>query len=188
MANVRLMDAHSFCWLLGRLRRDGRIGRDGNDYGRVLSGRETSIIEMRDSVKHTVGNAHGQSVVRTLKKKEQRMTDKEMLELIESLLDRQDDRCALTGIPFHFHGPDVDVNLKPSVDRIDSDGHYEVGNLQIVCRFINFWKADAENEEFKRLLMLVRGEDGVPGRLEEWSANVGREAELIARELEGQLK
>jgi hypothetical protein len=51
----------------------------------------------------------------------------------------------------------MDKNLLPSVDRKDSNGHYEVGNLQIVCQFINFWKGDSDNEEFKRLLMLVRG-------------------------------
>ena len=51
-------------------------------------------------------------------------------------------------------------NLRPSVDRIDSNGHYEHGNLQIVCQFVNFWKADSNNEEFKRLLMLVRSAEG----------------------------
>jgi hypothetical protein len=65
----------------------------------------------------------------------------------------------LTGIPFQFHGQDVDKNLLPSLDRIDSDGHYEVGNLQVVCQFINFWKGDRDNEEICRLLMLVRGEE-----------------------------
>ena len=65
----------------------------------------------------------------------------------------------VTGIPFHFHGPGADSNLLPSVDRIDSDGHYETGNIQIVCRFVNFWKSDTDDEEFRRLLMLVRGED-----------------------------
>jgi hypothetical protein len=75
------------------------------------------------------------------------------------LLDLQGNRCALTGIPFEFHGMDSDKNLLPSLDRIDSDGHYEAGNLQIVCQFINFWKSDQDNEEFKRLLMLVRGTD-----------------------------
>jgi hypothetical protein len=55
-----------------------------------------------------------------------------------------------------FHGPDAEKNLLPSLDRIDSDGHYEEGNLQVVCQFINFWKGASDNEEFKRLLMLVR--------------------------------
>ncbi len=79
--------------------------------------------------------------------------------LLASLLDLQCNCCALTGIPFHFHGPGADSNLLPSVDRIDSDGHCETGNIQIVCRFVNFWKSDTDDEEFRRLLMLVRGEE-----------------------------
>ena len=88
------------------------------------------------------------------------MTAASLEKLIASRLDLQGDRCALTGIPFHFHGPEADNNLLPSVDRIDSDGHYEADNLQIVCRFVNFWKGDTHDEEFRRLLMLVRGEEG----------------------------
>jgi len=44
------------------------------------------------------------------------------------------------------------------LDRIDSSGHYELGNLQVVARFINFWKRDTEDFEFRRLLAVVRGE------------------------------
>ncbi len=79
--------------------------------------------------------------------------------LIADLLDVQENRCALTGIPFQYRGSDVDRNLLPSLDRIDSNGHYEIGNLQVVCQFINFWKSDSDNEDFKRLLMLVRDVD-----------------------------
>ena len=127
--------------------------------GGVLGGREKSIIEMRRSVENTVRNANGQIVERTVKNKELRIPPTELENLLESLLDLQSNRCALTEIPFQFAGPDVDKNLLPSVDRIDSNEHYEHGNLQIVCQFINFWKADNDNEEFKRLLMLVRGEE-----------------------------
>jgi hypothetical protein len=100
---------------------------------------------------------YSQIVERTVKNKELRMTSAELEKLIASLLDIQGNRCALTGIPFNFLGPDADKNLLPSADRIDSSGHYEAGNLQIVCQFINFWKSDSNNEDFKRLLMLVRG-------------------------------
>ena len=162
LTKVRLIDAHSFCWMLERQLRDEGITKDGKDPGRVLSGRETSIIEMRHSVENTVRNANGQLGERTVKNKELRMTPEELEKLLGSLLDLQSNRCALTGIRFHFAGPDADTNLRPSVDRIDSNGHYEHGNLQIVCRFVNFWKGDSDNEEFKRLLMLVRGEDGIP--------------------------
>jgi hypothetical protein len=112
---------------------------------------------MRYSIENTVRNANGQIVERTVKNKELRMTSAELEKLIASLLDLQDNRCALAGIPFNFLGPDADKNLLPSADRLDSSGHYEAGNLQIVCQFINFWKSDSNNESFKRLLMLVRG-------------------------------
>ena len=161
--NVRLIDAHSFCWIFWTLVKQEAEGelttvQDGKDEGRVLSGRESSIIEMRQSTENTVRNANGQIVERSVKNKELRMTSAELEELIASLLDMQDNCCALTGIPLHFVGPDANKNLQASLDRIDSDKHYERGNLQVVCRFINFWKSDSDNEEFKRLLMLVRGE------------------------------
>ncbi len=159
---VRLVDAHSFCWifslLINKKEDKGALERapGGKDKGRTLEGREKSIIDMRYSVENTVRNANGQIVKRTVKNKDLRMSSAELDKHIASLLDRQDDRCALTGIPFHFHDPDSDKNLLPSLDRIDSDGHYEAGNLQILCRFINVWKGAYDNEEFKRLLMLVR--------------------------------
>ena len=81
---------------------------------------------------------------------------------MRTLLKLQSNRCALTGRPHHFVGSDADASLRPSVDRIDSNGQYEHGNLQIVCQFINFWKADSDNEEFKRLLKLVHSADGLP--------------------------
>jgi hypothetical protein len=137
---------------------DGNTANVGlKDSGRVLGGRDKSIIAMRLSVENTVRSSNGQIVERTVKNKELQMSSAELEKLLASLLELQDNRCALTGIPFHFLGPNADKNLLPSVDRIDSDGHYEAENLQIVCQFINFWKSDADNEEFKRLLMLVRG-------------------------------
>ena len=162
---VRLVDAHSFCWILSTLLKreaEGTLERasGSRDEGRVLGGREKSVVAMRYAVEDTVRNAMGQIAERRVKNKELRMNAAALEKLIASLLDLQGDRCALTGIPFNFHGPDGDSNLLPSVDRIDSDGHYEAGNLQIVCRFINFWKSDTGDEEFRRLLMLVRGEEG----------------------------
>ena len=155
LTKVRLIDAHSFCWMLEKQLKDEGGKKAWKDPGRVLGGREKSIIVMRHSVENTVRNANGQIVERTVKNKELRMTPAELEKLLGSILDLQGNRCALTGIPF-FVGPDADDNLRPSVDRIDSNGHYEHGNLQIVCQFINFWKGDSDNEEFKRLLMLVR--------------------------------
>jgi hypothetical protein len=162
LKTVRLIDAHSFCWIFSsllKLEGEGLIAKAvvGKDDGRVLGGREKSIIAMRISVENTVKNANGQTVQRILKNKELKMTSIELERLIASLLDLQGNRCALTGVPFQFQGPDADKSMLPSLDRIDSDGHYENGNLQVVCQFINFWKGDSDNAEFQRLLMVVRG-------------------------------
>jgi hypothetical protein len=164
LKNVRLVDAHSFCWIFATLLKqevDGSIAKaaGGKDQGRTLGGREKSIIAMRQSVENTVKNSNGQIIQHTLKNKELRMTSTQLEKLIKELLDLQENRCALSGISFQFHTADADKNLLPSLDRKDSDGHYETGNLQVVCRFINFWKGDGDNNEFQRLLMLVRGQE-----------------------------
>lgn len=160
--NVRLIDAHSFCWIyahLLKLEAEGAIGQKtpGKDAGRVIGGREKSIIAMRLSIEDTVRKSNGQSVERTIKNKETGHSAQELEAILAELLELQGNRCALTGIPFHFHGADADGNLLPSPDRIDSNGHYVRGNIQVVCRFINFWKGASDNEQFKELLMMVRG-------------------------------
>jgi hypothetical protein len=162
LPKARLIDAQSFCWLLERLEEpaedvDPSVRPRGQDPGRKLGPRETSILEMQRSVVQTVRQAQGQIVERVVKPKELLMSEQELVELLNELLSVQEDRCALTGLPFQFRGSHDDVNMLPSLDRIDSSGHYASGNLQIVCRFINFWKQDTDNEEFKRLLLLVRG-------------------------------
>jgi hypothetical protein len=100
---------------------------------------------------------NGQIVERVVKDKQLLMDSAKLDELIRSRLELQQGRCNLTGLALHAHGPDADPNLLPSADRIDSSRHYELENIQIVCRFINFWKGASDNEDFKRLLMLVRG-------------------------------
>ncbi len=162
--NVTPIDAHSFCWMLQKLEQpeldaEGRVKRVGRDAGRKLNARDTSLMDLRYSIVNTARQANGQSVQRTIKVKELRMTTEELDFHLKGLMDTQQNRCALTGLPFQFKGNHSDTNMLPSPDRIDSNGHYEVGNIQLVCRFVNFWKQDTDNEEFKRLLMIVRGQD-----------------------------
>lgn len=49
-----------------------------------------------------------------------------------------------------------DPEMLCSLDRIDSNGHYERGNLQIVCRFVNRW-SDSVDAHFRTLVAKVRG-------------------------------
>jgi hypothetical protein len=127
--------------------------------GRVLGGRERSIADLKYSIIQTAQQARGQIVQRTtqIRLKNLDLDGYALEQHIRELMDLQEDRCALTGIPFQFKDENADPHLLPSPDRIDSEGHYQIGNIQIVCQFVNFWKRASPNEEFIRLLTLVRG-------------------------------
>lgn len=160
LEGVRLIDAHSFCWMLVRMPQAplGEHARRSRGGVRVFDAREKSIYEMVNNTKDAVRDS-GRIIQRQLKEKELRMTDAQLEDHIKRLLKKQNDQCALTGIPLQFRGDAKDDNLLPSLDRIRSDGHYEAGNLQVVCRFINMWKSDTDDEEFRRLLALVRNDE-----------------------------
>lgn len=118
---------------------------------------EIAIERMARVAESTASNSNGQQVATTLKNKEFRFATRfELEKYLKALIDAQDGVCAITGIPFQYDTAFVDEELFPSLDRIDSDGHYEEGNLQIVCRFINRWKSDSPDAEFRRLLNMVR--------------------------------
>jgi hypothetical protein len=74
---------------------------------------------------------------------------------IDTLMNEQEGLCALTGLELQFDDGDDD-ELRYSLDRINSDGHYEAGNLQLVCKFANAWKGAMPDEKFRRLLQLIR--------------------------------
>lgn len=158
---VRLIDAHSLLWLFSTLLRKeakGELSNGAKASERHLGAREKSIADIKYSVGKTVFNSNGQVVPSTVKNKELMMSDAELDKLIRDLLEIQEDRCAITGLPLQFRGTQTDDNMLPSLDRIDSDGHYSRDNLQIVCRFINFWKQAADDTEFRRLIGLIRDE------------------------------
>ncbi|WP_199559132.1 hypothetical protein [Nioella nitratireducens] len=158
--HVRLVDAHSLLWMFSTLLRmeaKGELSNGAKASERFLGAREKSIAEIKYSLGKTVFSSNGQVIETKVKNKELHMSDAELDKLLRELLEVQDDRCAITGLPLQFRGAHTDANMLPSLDRIDSSGHYERGNLQIVCRFINFWKQAANDGEFRRLLNVVRG-------------------------------
>jgi hypothetical protein len=82
--------------------------------------------------------------------------DPEFLRYISELLTQQKNRCAITNLPLQFVGSCEDEERLASLDRINSDGHYARQNLQVVCRFINRWKNDDADQNFRRLIGLLR--------------------------------
>jgi hypothetical protein len=118
--------------------------------------RERTIARMAMQSFATAAQS-GDISVSAKKDKECRFRNKfEMEKYITELFQSQDGVCALTGIRMLFDDDDEDANLRCSLDRIDSAGHYERSNLQIVCRFANQWKSASDNDNFIRLIAMVR--------------------------------
>jgi hypothetical protein len=117
---------------------------------------ERAAWVMANRALNTAAQSNGQKVERTVKNKNCDLSQEELRAYVLNLLHDQERLCAITGMPLQFE-PDVeDEEMLYSLDRRDSSGHYERGNLQIVCRFVNRWKSDSPDEEFRRLMRLVR--------------------------------
>lgn len=130
--------------------------RSKRNPGKIYNPWEKTLWSIIDTVKNTVGNSNGQLVERTAKNKEMQFTEDGVRAYIEALHESQEGFCAISGIPMQCVGEADDSEMIYSLDRIDSDGHYEPGNLQLVCRFINRWKNDGRDSEFRRLINIVK--------------------------------
>lgn len=105
----------------------------------------------------TTNSSNGQIVERMVKRKDLLFPSAAALQdYITELMGAQEYRCELTGLPLELDEADGDPAMFASLDRIDSKGHYEPGNLQVVCRFANFWKGASEDAEFRRLIGVIR--------------------------------
>lgn len=162
LSDVRLVDAHSFCWLLVRpelerpdvLLVNSAKGKASN--ATIYGGEDVAIRNMIDSIANTVKHANGQKIEVAKKLKELGMSRDELDAHLRELMKLQQGKCALTGIKIDLRKEGFDRALRASPDRKNSNGHYELGNIQIVCTFVNGWKGAMPDEEFRRLLELVR--------------------------------
>ncbi len=134
----------------------------GGNPGTIFNAKERAALRMAMTARDTVAAANGQQVLTTVKNKELRFaTTEDLKRYIVALVEAQDGLCAITGLQLQFDGEHEDPELLCSLDRIDSNGHYEPGNLQVVCRFVNRWKSAGDDGEFRRLLGVVRGAGGL---------------------------
>jgi hypothetical protein len=114
-------------------------------------------LEHMLSMAYQAAAASGTEHIEVAKDKKVLFASREaFLAYVDSLL--KEPVCAVSGVPLDLTF--ADVERAPSLDRKDSDGHYEEGNLQVVARFINRWKSDDDIDNFKRLLALTRKVDG----------------------------
>lgn len=88
--------------------------------------------------------------------KDKQLRARDLLATLDDLALKQAYRCAQTDVPFDEADPD----LRASLDRIDSGGHYEdgsltdVANLQLVTHWYNMAKGVRSDAAMARLLRL----------------------------------
>ncbi|EHK57082.1 hypothetical protein [Allomesorhizobium alhagi] len=158
LINARLVDLARDCgidlWTLDALWWADKLERQ--NAGHYKDAWFKAVWQMATQAELTAKQANGQTVDRIVKNKDLRLSKEALITHLKELLDETGHRCAITGLALQADGPDD--QLHPSLDRIDSNGHYEAGNLQVVARFINFWKQAIPDAEFRRQLAMVRGE------------------------------
>lgn len=144
-------------------RQPGKVKKQREIYQKYLGilhaigpSRDRSIKRIVDTVFNTVSNSNGQQVLSTKKDKKVNMSKAELADFLPHLMNKQNNLCAHTDIEMVYDDPENDKQLWCSLDRIDSDGYYEKDNLQLVCRFVNMWKGASDDNEFNRLIHLVR--------------------------------
>jgi hypothetical protein len=134
-----------------------KVARRQKNPGTTFNARQKAIWRMAATAKGTVDFANGQQALRTVKNKELLIPEHELTPFLEALLVEQDGLCAITDLRLQYDGDEDDKEMLCSLDRIDSNGHYEKDNLQIVCRFVNRWKSSGDDGEFRRLIRVVQG-------------------------------
>lgn len=123
----------------------------------IFDSKRRTAVRMVMTANGTSASSNGQQVIRTVKNKEVRFGSQADFErYVEALIDAQEGLCAITDLRLQHDGEADDPEMLCSLDRIDSDRHYEAGNLQVVCRFVNRWKSDGDDPEFRRLIALVQ--------------------------------
>jgi hypothetical protein len=123
---------------------------------KVFSPLEKTIYDAILRIRSTVSGADGRIVETTAKIKELTVPEDDFRRFLKQLYLDQDGRCTLTGLRMLLNGEEGSDDFRLSVDRIDSNGHYDPENVQLVCRFANLWKSDRDDARFKELVQIVK--------------------------------
>ncbi|MCV2893719.1 hypothetical protein [Lentibacter sp. XHP0401] len=138
--------------------------KHGTQTDKIAYQRASELFDAADAAERmartaisTTNSANGQTVERIVKRKDLGFASASALQdYITELMGAQEFCCELTGLPLELDEVNGDSAMYASLDRIDSDSHYEPGNLQVVCRFANFWKSNSNDIEFRRLIGILR--------------------------------
>lgn len=87
------------------------------------------------------------------------------LEHLWQLWMDQATKCAVTGYPMTTVKGRGRVDTNVSIDRIDSDRGYEIGNVQLVCAHVNVMKSNLKTARFEWWCRLVAANNPSSDRL-----------------------
>jgi hypothetical protein len=138
-----------------KVKRDQSSSKAGDVY--VFSDWDRAIYRIAQTAFNTTSTADGRMTESISKIKNMGFSSQsELEEYLKNLAVDQDFHCALTGLQLNRFDDVDDSEMNVSLDRIDSNGHYEPGNIQLVCKFANRWKGADDNSEFIALLDRIR--------------------------------
>lgn len=96
------------------------------------------------------------------RKKGYRQYEDLTLQYLKDIWDKQEGKCALTGVPMEIRATTLEVKKRPrtplwgaSLDRIDSSKEYVQGNVQFVCKGANLMKNNHTNDEALEFVKLI---------------------------------
>lgn len=117
---------------------------------------DQEVNRMVASVLHTVAQSQGQIIERQVKLKTMNLSRDELAALVAELLVKQEYRCAVTKRKLKPRGDGPDNWLMPSVDRVDPDGNYERGNVQVTSWAANFAKHDLSHDQVESFFAAIQ--------------------------------
>lgn len=160
LADAKHIDAHSFLWMMVRMEEEPN-GSTSPSAVRFAGARARTIFNMAQKAIAAV-NQSGHIALHVYKEKQLHHQRQELEKIIDDIIKKQRGLCALTDLPLQWEETSEDPAMIASLDRIDSEGHYSSENLQVVCRFVNQWKSNSADGEFRRLLAVVRASVHLP--------------------------
>ncbi|MCU0881288.1 MAG: hypothetical protein MUF14_01310 [Hyphomonadaceae bacterium] len=124
--------------------------------GRIFSPKEKMAARIAQTILDTVASADGRTVISKAKIMRRALSRTEWENAISLIFDIQEGRCAYSDLPMQLDSIGTDKEMWVSLDRRNSDGHYDLDNVHLVCRFINRWKGADDHELFQRLIATLR--------------------------------
>lgn len=131
--------------------------RNGKCFGCKKCANKTYIDENGDTIINKFFIQQYNRIINSLKirKKLKNMKFNITPKYLEELYFKQNKKCKLSGIDLTPKKGVRWKNQNLSVDRIDSEKGYEIGNIQLVDKRINLMKGKLDNNEFIELCKLI---------------------------------